>query len=164
MSIRPLCVEPHQVLRQAARPVTDFTDDLRRLVRDLIDTMQAHDGVGLAAPQIGCCVQVFVANPSRESGKELVIINPVLEAPAGQTSVVEGCLSIPNIWDRVRRAQRVCVRGWDPRGTPLAIEADGLLAIVCQHEADHLQGRLFIDRLSWLRRRRLASRPVAVRS
>ena len=155
MSILPLCMEPHQVLRQPARPVTEFTGDLRRLVRDLIDTMHANDGIGLAAPQIGCAVQLFVASPWRALGKEFAVVNPTLEEPEGQTSTVEGCLSLPNIWDRVRRAARVRLRGWDVRGEPLAIDAEGLLAIVCQHEVDHLQGRLFIDRLSWLRRCRL---------
>jgi peptide deformylase len=153
MSVRPLCHEPHPVLRAPARPVDAFTDDLSRLVRDLIETMHANQGIGLAAPQIGQGLQVFVANPSQERGRELVVVNPVLEAADGKTSIVEGCLSVPNVWERVRRAGRVRMRGRGADGKPLALEARGLLAVVLQHEFDHLQGRLFIDRLSWMRRR-----------
>jgi len=153
MSVHPLCREPHPVLREQARPVDAFTDDLRRLVRDLIETMHANQGIGLAAPQIGRSLQVFVANPSQERGRELVVVNPVLEASDGKASIVEGCLSVPNVWERVRRAGRVRMRGWSADGLPLAFEAQGLLAVVLQHEFDHLQGRLFVDRLSWLRRR-----------
>ena len=152
--IRPLCIEPDPVLRGIARPVEAFTKDLQRLARDLIETMYANDGIGLAAPQVGLELQVFVANPSQQRGQELVIVNPSLEAAGGRAGIVEGCLSLPNVWDRVRRAARVRVRGYDVAGRPLVIEAQGLLAIVLQHEFDHLQGRLFVDRLSWLRRRR----------
>ena len=152
MGVQPLCVEPHRVLRTQAQPVETFTDDVRRLARDLIETTYANDGIGLAAPQIGRTVQVFVANPSQARGRELVVVNPVLDTAEGRTAVVEGCLSLPNIWERVRRAARVRMRGQDASGRPLALEAEGLLAIVLQHEFDHLQGRLFIDHLSWVRR------------
>ena len=158
MSVLPLCVEPHEVLRQRAVPVTHFTAELRRLARDLIDTMYANDGIGLAAPQIGRAVQVFVMNPWQERGRELVVVNPVLEAARGRASIVEGCLSVPETWDRVRRASRVHLTGHDVQGAPLALDAEGLVAIVCQHEFDHLQGRLFIDHLSWFRRRRVSRR------
>ena len=125
---------------------------------DLIETMYASDGIGLAAPQVGQDLQMFVANPSQERGREVVVVNPVLESVEGRTAVIEGCLSLPNVWERVRRAARVRLSGQDTGGQPLAIEADGLLAIVLQHECDHLQGRLFIDRLSWFRRRLLKAR------
>ena len=122
------------------------------MARDLIETMYASDGIGLAAPQVGQDLQMFVANPLQERGREVVVVNPVLESVEGRTAVIEGCLSLPNVWERVRRAARVRLSGQDAGGQPLAIEADGLLAIVLQHECDHLQGRLFIDRLSWWRR------------
>ena len=154
MAVRPLCIEPHPVLRGTARPVEAFTKDLKRLAHDLIDTMYANDGIGLAAPQVGLGLQLFVANPSQERGRELIVVNPRLEAVAGRAGVVEGYLSLPEVWDRVRRAARVRLSGRDVTGRPLTCEAQGLLAIVLQHEFDHLQGRLFIDRLSWLRRRR----------
>ena len=152
MSIRPLCVEPHPVLRRSARPVEIFSEEIRHMARDLIETMYANDGIGLAAPQIGQDLQMFIANPSQERGREVVVVNPVLESAEGRTAVVEGCLSLPNVWERVRRFARVRLKGQDTGGRPLAIEADGLLAVVLQHEFDHLQGRLFIDRVSWWRR------------
>jgi peptide deformylase len=158
MSVHPLCVGPHPVLRAKAQPVQTFTDDVRRLAHDLIETMYANDGIGLAAPQIGRDAQVFVANPSPERGRELVVVNPVLDASRGRAAVTEGCLSLPNMWERVKRAACVRVSGQDVSGKPLVVEAEGLLAIVLQHELDHLQGRLFIDRLSWFHRRQMERR------
>ena len=158
MSVRPVCVEPHPVLRQRAKAVEAFTDDLHGLARDLIDTMYASDGIGLAAPQVGCGLRLFVANPSQERGRELVVVNPSLDASSGRAAVIEGCLSLPEVWDRVTRAAHVRVSGHDVFGRPVSIEAEGLLAIVLQHEFDHLEGRLFIDRLSWFRRWRAAWR------
>ena len=158
MSVLPLYVEPHAVLRTKARSVETFTDALCRLTQDLIETMYANDGIGLAAPQVGCDLQVFVANPSQTRGQELVVVNPVLDAAHGQARMVEGCLSLPNIWERVKRSAHVRLKGQDVSGKPLLVEAEGLLAIVLQHECDHLQGRLFIDRLSWVRRRLLGRR------
>ena len=158
MSARPLCCEPHPVLRASARPVERITPEIRRLARDMIETMYAHDGIGLAAPQVGEALQLFVANPTQERGQELIVVNPTLEALRGRASVLEGCLSLPNVWERVRRARTVRLRGQDLAGQPLTVDADGLLAIVLQHEADHLQGRLFIDRLSWFRRQQVRYR------
>ena len=158
MSVQPLCTVPHPVLRRQARPISAVTATTRRLARDLIETMYAHDGIGLAAPQIGEEVQMFVANPSQVRGKELVVINPVLEEARGRAGIVEGCLSVPEVWERVRRAAYVRVAGQDLSGRRLAFEGKGLLAIILQHEMDHLRGRLFIDRLSWFRRVLLAKR------
>ena len=154
----PVCRAPHPALRAAAQPVDAFADDLRQLARDLIETMHAHDGIGLAAPQVGRSAQVFVVNPSRRRGGELVVVNPVLRGARGRASVVEGCLSLPDVWGRVRRAAAVRLEGRDVDGQPLVVEAEGLLAIVLQHEFDHLQGRLFIDRLPWLKRLRAQAR------
>ena len=155
MSVQTLCLEAHPALRVVARPVEVFSRDVLQLSRDLIDTMYAHDGIGLAAPQIGSDLAVFVAHPSPQRGKELVVVNPVLADVSGRASVTEGCLSLPKAWHKVRRAAHVRMTGQDPSGRPIAVEAHGLLAIVLQHEFDHLQGRLFIDRLSWLSRRRV---------
>ena len=149
----PLCFEPDPILRAVAKPIDRVTPAMRRLAEDMIQTMYDRDGIGLAAPQIGKDLQLFIANPTQEPGKELVVINPVLKPVGGQASIVEGCLSLPDIWERVRRAQRVRLQGQDLSGQPIEFEADGLLAIVLQHEVDHLRGQLFIDRLSWLKRR-----------
>ena len=156
--VHPLCFDPHPVLRMKAQPIAAFTNELRRFLSDLIETMYANDGVGLAAPQVGRDIQAFVANPSQERGRELVMVNPRLERAAGRASVLEGCLSLPNRWARVRRANHVRLCGQDAAGQPVVIEAEGLLAIVLQHELDHLQGRLFIDRVSWIRRMLLEAR------
>ena len=161
MSVHPLCVQPNPVLRALAAPVETFTDDLRALVRDLIETMYAHDGIGLAAPQIGHALQVCVASPSQVRGQELVLVNPTLDASSGRSAITEGCLSVPNVWAKVKRAAWVRLRGQDVRGQFLQLEAEGLLAVVLQHELDHLHGRLFIDRLSWFHRRRLAPRVLS---
>ena len=154
MSVQSLRFEPDPVLRAPARPVVRFAAELRQLARDLMDTMEAHDGIGAAAPQIGWDVQVCVANPTRQRGRELVVVNPMLTPLDGRAAIQEGCLSIPDVWDRVRRAARVRLLGQDLDGRPFTLVADGVLAIVLQHEIDHLEGRLFIDRLHWLRRRR----------
>jgi len=146
------------MLRAKARRVDIFTNEIRQLARDLIETMYLYRGVGLAASQIGQALQVFVANPSQERGREVVLVNPALEVSQGRLAVVEGCLSVPNVWERINRAAYVRMSGQDVAGKPLVIEAEGLLAIVLQHEFDHLQGRLFIDRLSWLRRCRVEIR------
>ena len=158
MAVQRLCALSHPVLRGSARPIEAFSSELRKLARDLMDTMYAHDGIGLAAPQIGRDVQVFVANPSQARGRELVVVNPVVETRRGRMTIVEGCLSLPDIWHRVRRAARIRMRGQDVAGAPITLEAEGMLAIVLQHEFDHLQGRLFIDRLSWFQRRRLTGK------
>ena len=158
MSVLSLCLEPHPALRTQARPVEAPSKEIVTLVRDMIDTMYANDGIGLAAPQIGRDLQLFVANPSQTRGKELVLLNPVLVEAQGRASLVEGCLSVPDVWERVRRAARIRMSGQDLSGNTVTVEADGLTAIVLQHELDHLHGRLFIDRLSWFRRRRLQAR------
>ncbi|MBI3312462.1 MAG: peptide deformylase [Candidatus Omnitrophica bacterium] len=136
---------PHETLRTVAEPIRRLTDDVHRLVDDLIETMHAHDGVGLAASQVGCSVQAFVANPTRQRGDELVVLNPVLESQSGHAVMVEGCLSLPEVWEEVPRWASVRLRGLDASGRPLDVKATGLLAIVIQHELDHLKGRLLID-------------------
>lgn len=155
MSVKPLCRVPQPVLRAPAEPITVFDEALRRLSRDMIETMYANEGIGLAAPQIGRSLQLFVANPSQRRGRELVVANPVLEHLRGKASVVEGCLSVPRVWHKVPRHATLRLHGQTVAGEPLVLEADGLLAIVLQHEVDHLRGTLFIDRLSWWVRRRL---------
>lgn len=158
MSTLPLCFEPDPILRAVAKPIERVTPAIRSLAQAMIVTMHDRDGIGLAAPQVGQDMQLFIANPKQEEGKELVVINPILKPLRGHASVIEGCLSLPNIWDRVRRAQVVRLQGQDLSGKPIDIEADGLLAIVLQHEVDHLKGHLFIDRLSWFRRHRALAR------
>jgi len=146
MAVRPLRVMPDDdvVLRTPAAAIPRVTDGIRTLARDLLETMRAHEGVGLAAPQIGCGLQMFVTKPV-EDHPQLIVINPRLEAGAGRAAVVEGCLSIPEVWEEIPRWARVRLHGCDLTGRPIRLEAEGLLAIVIQHEVDHLQGRLISD-------------------
>ncbi len=147
---RPILTYGHPVLRRATRPVGNLDGDLDRLIGDMVETMYAAPGVGLAANQVGSLDRVFVANPSedRDPAKLLVLINPELTEAEGEIVAEEGCLSIPDVREEVRRARRVLVRGLDRDGRPVEIEAEGLLARIFQHELDHLNGILFVDRLS----------------
>jgi peptide deformylase len=138
------------ILRQVARPVQNLNGDLHQLIQDMVETMYAAPGVGLAANQVGSLHRVFVANPSEDHdpAKLLVVINPELVESQGEFISEEGCLSIPEFRDEVRRARRVLVRGLDRNERPIEVEGEDLLARIFQHEIDHLNGVLFVDRLS----------------
>ena len=143
------------VLRQRARPVERITDQHRALVRNMLETMRAAPGVGLAGPQVGVLERIFVWEVDDRSG---AVINPVIERASKETvEMEEGCLSLPGPTCPVVRPAEVTVSGLDEHGRPFVLEADGLLARVCQHEVDHLDGILFVDRLPEdLRREALA--------
>ena len=146
----PILTYGHPILRQATQPVTNITGELDRLIDDMVATMYDAPGVGLAANQVGSLHRLFVANPSEDHdpGKLLVMINPELVVSDGEAVTEEGCLSIPEFREDVRRARRVVVRALDRTGRPIQIEAEDLLARIFQHELDHLNGVLFVDRLS----------------
>ena len=129
-------------------------DDVRRLLEDMAETMYAADGVGLAAPQIAVKKRVIVidASPRQEGQKLIHLVNPEIVKVEGQTTYTEGCLSIPGEAEDVERAAKVWVRALDYTGKPFELEADGLLAIALQHETDHLEGTMFVDHLSSLKR------------
>lgn len=153
MPVREIRFLGDPVLREACRPVAKLDDEVRRLIEDLRDTMYGADGIGLAAPQIGVPLRVFVYD-TREPGDEPgVLINPVLVDHEGSVRESEGCLSIPNLTEIVERHWRVVFEGLDERGDPVRLEAVDLLSRCLQHEADHLDGILFFDRLSPLKRR-----------
>ena len=138
------------ILRQVARPVQNLNGDLHQLIQDMVETMYAAPGVGLAANQVGSLHRVFVANPSEDHdpAKLLVVINPELVESQGEFISEEGCLSIPEFRNEVRRGRRVLVRGLDRNERPIQVEGEDLLARIFQHEIDHLNGVLFVDRLS----------------
>jgi peptide deformylase len=138
------------VLRQETRPIETFTDDLRRLVDDMFETMYAARGIGLAANQVGRLERLTVVDVDNVP---LVVINPAILRAEGRQKGEEGCLSIPEIYGDVERAQRVLVRAQDITGAPDEVDATDLLARCLQHEIDHLHGRLFIDYLSVVKRR-----------
>ncbi len=144
-----------RVLREKAAPVEAVTDDVRRLIRDMIDTMYEAEGIGLAAPQVGISERILVVDVGDEDENRQVhaLINPVIVEFGKETEKAsEGCLSIPGIEEMVTRPARVTVEALNPDGEPVRIEAEGLLARALQHEVDHLDGILFIDRLSSLKR------------
>jgi len=143
------------VLREMCREVETVGDDVRALVDDLLETMYAEDGIGLAAPQIGVPLRVFVYDVREDEVEPGVLVNPRIVEATGTQKEVEGCLSIPGLDEVVERSGHVVVEGLDRDGEPVQIEATGLLSRCLQHENDHLDGVLFIDRVSPLKRRML---------
>lgn len=146
MSVLPIRIMGDPVLREKARPVKEFSPALKRLAADMLETMYESQGVGLAAPQVGISERLFVFDDG-ETGP-MAIVNPELYDPDGVQDGEEGCLSIPGIYFNVERANRIRVRGYDLDGNPLDLDGEGLLARILQHETDHVDGILFVDRLS----------------
>lgn len=143
--ILPIRTLGDPVLKTPAKPVVDFDRKLRQLAADMAETMYDAPGVGLAAPQVGFSLQVFVFDDG-ETGP-LVMANPVLSDASGEIVVDEGCLSIPGPFYPTTRYERITCRGQDVHGKPVEMTGEGLLARIFQHETDHLDGKLFIDRL-----------------
>ncbi|MGM0450107.1 MAG: peptide deformylase [Pseudomonadota bacterium] len=147
---------PDPRLRTVAEPVASVDDAVRRLVDDMIETMYAAPGIGLAATQVNVHRRVLVIDLSEDQSDPRVFINPELEVPeAEKEPMQEGCLSIPGVYEDVARTQAVRVRALDYNGEPFEEEHDGLMAVCLQHEVDHLNGKLFIDYLSQLKRSRI---------
>lgn len=145
---------PDPVLKKVAAPVTEFDESLRRLADDMAETMYAAPGIGLAAPQVGISKRLAVIDCSArdEAAQLLVLVNPEIIAREGEACEEEGCLSVPEYYAKVNRSARITLRFQDLDERPHTIEADGLTAIACQHEIDHLDGILFVDHLSPLKR------------
>jgi peptide deformylase len=154
MAVLPVRIFGDPVLRQKARPVTAFDEALRAFIADMRDTMKAYEGVGLAANQVGIASRVLVVDVPIDDLRraQLALINPVITQRSGSETGEEGCLSIPAIFEDVARSARVTISGQDEHGQPIELEAEGYLARALQHEVDHLDGVLFIDRLSPLKR------------
>lgn len=145
MAIRPILPIAHPLLRQRARRVRRFDPSLRALVADMFETLHAADGAGLAGPQIGQALRVFVA---AYEGQRLALVNPEIVAREGEERGPEACLSLPGyVGEDIRRAARIVVKGQDVRGKPLRLPAEGWYARILQHEIDHLDGILFTDHL-----------------
>jgi peptide deformylase len=146
---------PDPRLRTRARPVAAVDDKIRRLVADLLETMYAAPGVGLAATQVDVHLRVLVLDISEEKNQPLALINPEILAREEVETGEEGCLSVPGVTEPVERARRVKVRALDLQGKPFEFTAEGLQAVCIQHELDHLEGKLFVDYLSELKRQRI---------
>ena len=146
---------PDPRLRQRALEVESVDDQLRTLVDDMFETMYQAPGIGLAATQVNVHKRVVVIDISKDQDEPLVFINPEILIKDGVEEMDEGCLSVPGFYERVQRAERVRVRALDRDGKAFELDADGLLAVCIQHEIDHLDGKLFVDYLSQLKRQRI---------
>jgi peptide deformylase len=165
--VREIVIWPDPILKQVAKPIDRVDDTIRRLLDDMAETMYAADGVGLAAPQIAEGLRAIVIDTSpRQEGQKLIhLVNPEIVRTEGVTRYTEGCLSIPGEAEEVTdRAEKVWVRALDYHGKPFELAADGLLAIAVQHEHDHLEGILFVDHLSSLKRELIRRRMKKVKA
>ena len=162
MAIREIVTFPDERLRQKCALVTKFDDALKELTDDMFETMYDDEGIGLAAPQIGISQRIVVIDIPEEGGVQgenrLILINPVITKKEGEVPSEEGCLSVPDYRAEITRAEKVTLEAQDVNGEKKVYEADGLLAICMQHELDHLDGKLFIDYLSRLKRDRLLTK------
>ncbi len=160
MARLPILEYPDPRLRIQATPVETVTDQTRTLIADMLETMYAAPGIGLAATQVDVHKRIFVTDVSEERNEPYCLINPEILSQEGEVSYEEGCLSVPGIFEAVSRAEKISVRALDENGKPQEFDAEGLLAICIQHETDHLDGKLFVDYLSALKRDRLKKKIV----
>ena len=155
MTVRTILHYPDPRLRRKATPVPEVTDDIRRLVDDMAETMYQAPGIGLAAIQVNEAWRIVVIDISETRDQLQVFINPEILSRDGEQEREEGCLSVPGIYEAVVRANRVRMRALDRRGKPFELVAEGLLATCIQHEIDHLEGKVFVDYLSRLKQTRI---------
>lgn len=158
MALLPILQYPDARLHTVAAPVTTVDDEIRSLIKDMSDSMYAAPGVGLAAPQIDVHKRIIIIDISETHDQLKVFINPQIVASSGTSDCEEGCLSVPGIFEKVSRAERITVRALDARGKPFELEADGLLAVCIQHETDHLEGKVFVEYLSQLKQQRIRAK------
>lgn len=156
MALLPILSFPDPRLRTKAKPVDKITDDIRQLAADMLETMYAAPGIGLAASQVDKHIQLIVMDLSEEKNQPHVYINPTITPLTTETQPYEeGCLSVPQVYDKVERPSRVRIDYMNLDGEQVSVEADDLLAVCIQHEMDHLDGKLFVDYLSPLKRQRI---------
>ena len=158
MATLPILRYPDPRLRTKAKPVASVDGAITRLIDNLLETMYAENGIGLAATQVNVHKRVLVVDVSERRNEPLAFVNPVIEATAGEQQRDEGCLSVPGFVATVKRAESIRVSATNRAGKPFELEAEGLLALCIQHECDHLEGKLFVDYLSRLKRQRIESK------
>jgi len=155
MAILNILHYPDPRLRQKALPVEDVNNEIKQFVADMFETMYEAPGIGLAATQANVQKRIIVIDISEDKSEPLCFINPEIIESSGGEEMEEGCLSVPGIYEKVQRAEHIKVRALDREGKPFELEADGLLSVCIQHEIDHLEGKLFVDYLSELKRQRI---------
>ncbi|MCG6899438.1 MAG: peptide deformylase [Gammaproteobacteria bacterium] len=158
MAILEILHFPDPRLRNTAQSVEAVDASIRQLLDDMLDTMYAAPGIGLAATQVNVARRVIVIDVSEEKNQPLCLVNPEILELEGVEEMEEGCLSVPGVYEAVQRAERVRLRALDRDGQSFEMQADGLLAVCIQHEIDHLDGKLFVDYLSQLKRTRIRQR------
>ncbi len=158
MALLPILKYPDPRLHKVAKPVTEITENTRQLIRDMSETMYAAPGIGLAATQVDVHEQIVVIDVSESHDDLKVLINPEILELDGVEESEEGCLSVPGIYETVRRANSVKVQAQNANGETYQIEADGLLAVCIQHEIDHLRGKVFVEHLSHLKQTRIRAK------
>ncbi len=158
MAILQILQYPDERLHTVAVPVPAVTAATRKLASDMAETMYAAPGVGLAATQVNVHQQIIVMDISETQDQLLVFVNPEIIASSGESICEEGCLSVPGVYEKIRRAEHVAVRALNIQGESFTLEADGLLAICIQHEMDHLKGKVFVEYLSSLKQSRLRTK------
>ena len=151
---------PDPRLRTVAKPVIEFDENLRQLVRDMFETMYEAPGIGLAATQVDRHIRMLVMDVSEARNAPRCLINPEILAADGEEEMDEGCLSVPGFYEKVSRAEHIRVRAYDEHGEVSEFEAEGIEGVCIQHEMDHLDGKLFVDYLSNLKRNRIRSKLV----
>ena len=158
MAVLSILCYPDPRLHKVAARVVRVDDKIRKLIKDMADTMYAAPGVGLAATQVDVHLRVIVIDVSETHDQLRVFVNPEIVAASGQSDCEEGCLSVPGVYEKVTRAGRVTVRALDADGREFDLDADGLLAVCIQHEMDHLEGKVFVEKLSRLKQGRILAR------
>lgn len=158
MAILPILQYPDERLHKVAKKVESITAETRKLIGDMAETMYAAPGVGLAATQVDVHQRIVVIDVSETHDDLLVLINPELVASSGESKCEEGCLSVPGIYDKVQRAERITVQALNVKGERFTLDAEGLLAVCVQHEMDHLMGKVFVEHLSHLKQVRIRNK------
>jgi peptide deformylase len=158
MALLPILQYPDARLHRVATPVTEVNNEIRRLIRDMAETMYAAPGVGLAAPQVDVHQRLIIVDISETHDQLKVFINPEIVASSGASDCEEGCLSVPGIFEKVTRAQFITVSALNDHGQPYTLDAEGLLAVCIQHEIDHLEGKVFVEYLSRLKQQRILAK------
>jgi len=158
MAILKILQYPDERLHKVAAQVDTITEHTRKLISDMAETMYAAPGVGLAATQVDVHLSIIVVDTSEANNNLLVFINPEILSLSGESDCEEGCLSVPGIYDKVRRAERITVRAQNAKGASFTIEATGLLSVCIQHEMDHLLGKVFVEHLSQLKQTRIRAK------